>query len=498
MSATLEKYYSNEARLYSDPMTGPGTQDFYEDPLSDTPGLDADYDIETGEDLSDDGIGNLLDEGTYADEDLGDYGDDWFSGQDEYGAEDVGLSELNELYENVDRSGTPDEPELLATLEEAMRAEEAGDDDLSAEKYNEVYQSLESHLESEAGSENETDWDEYSEDPASMNPTPSRIENGVRYYQGGPGENSVSLFGSGEEKEYVIEFENGEVTIQPQSPEAEVEIKERGQYLEVVIEQDGTREVFKVHKSNRLHVASDHVVGDVDMEETQITMGLNSYQTLISEDFLKDLERDVGRALNKLGHVVYTDPEAESEGIPLFGPSSDPFGGMLKVPDVEFTGEYALGYQDPDKLMNADWEELMSKSQEGEEQVARVLAGIKDIFDEEDPQQRQIMWSNVVNDLQRINAEAPEAGNVNNRGQLLFNALYGELGEENFQKAIELGIIPQDFVVGLINTLNVVPEEDYDTHDEVRYQQGGEGWSHGATVQWLKNSIDDSGILPEE
>jgi len=257
--------------------------------------------------------------------------------------------------------------------------------------------------------------------------TPTKVDGNNIQYECKDGETSLSLQGrSGATTSKKITVDNAtDVQFTPAKPDDSVQVTHEGSYYVI---QDGS-DTFKINDSAKIHIASDHVTGDADNPDGNLSVGAgDSNRVYVSTE-------ELGRLADKISNA----------------------SGAVKLDSDKKTSE-----------------------------AQKILGEVADAMRESDPKKRADDWSKIGDDLSQLYNGDMGPGDINDVAQTIFNAVYDGLGEQGFKDAFgKQGLIPPDFAnsLSIAITLNTGENTNSDSKD---HAFGGPGWTHQATADWLK------------
>lgn len=290
---------------------------------------------------------------------------------------------------------------------------------------------------------------------------PTEIEKDTLIFKGGKeGEKSFDFKSPGNGK--TIRVEDAEsVNITPPTKKTEVQVTSEGDYYVITVGKD----IFKVNKDADIRIFSDKVTGDIGNSEGKVKIGADekTARRFMSPETQKKFGETLKAAIGKTGErVMGIDYNNGINGNQHIGPREE------DQPKITY------GVQN-----------VMSASNEPED-VKRVLNSMAEAALETDPKKQKGAWETALDALKRFKTDF-DPGAANNRAQLLFNVLFGELGETGLKDAIKSGMIPKEFASELATILEIKPDENTKKGGEIDgYQIGGPGWTHGTSSEFLK------------
>ncbi len=168
---------------------------------------------------------------------------------------------------------------------------------------------------------------------------------------------------------------------------------------------------------------------------------------------------------------------------------------------VTATGKYAVGWKSTGIVITRlSWGQLAALNENpnlyndtfnGEaEGVKRILGLMADAIAEKDPSKREKLWQLASDSMSQ--SMKGESARTSDESQLMFNVLYGELGEEGLKKALQSGLIPADFAKNLASNLEANSAATDDLQNEISDYQTGGGLTHGQSADLLKKNSADS------
>jgi hypothetical protein len=380
--------------------------------------------------------------------------------------------------------GTLSQSDILKILNQALRDEDAGKTGNAASEYAQVVEAL--------GGQEAIDPKTLAE--KSLGETPTSIDSDGTIHFDGHDENGnpeLSLKAPGDSSKVVVDNAT-EVTLTPKNSGDPVTVSEEGNYYVIQMGND----TFKINKDANINIISDHVTGTVDSKDSHITVGASesTSTTLANQNAQADLGNKLAGAADKIGSVTYTtdqDPSTSPFGSGLVGGGGYGMGtmGMMTSPfntkanSQGFT--YGVGWHGDNAYKGPGSEQEAADEAKKAKEVIGLMA---DALNEKDPSKRSDKWDQVFDAMSRIMNEDTEGGHINNIGQLIFNVVYGELGEEGFKNALQQGLIPSNIANKLGELLNAKPEENSDMTNEITtYQIGGPNMTHGDSIDFLNH-----------
>jgi len=292
--------------------------------------------------------------------------------------------------------------------------------------------------------------------------TPSKVE-GDKIYFDGKDSPSLQLKSPDTGKTVVIDGAD-QVQLTPKNQNDPVSISDDGQYYVVTMGSD----TFQVDKNAKLHIDSDHVSGDVNNANGDLTVGASdaTSQKYVSPSKLNDMANKISTEANAMQYATSIEGEDGDYG-ELVAPKS----------------KYGM------------WDEGQ-EAKTGTDDAKRVLNALADAMRETDPKKRKEKMDNATEIMSRARTQNSSPGRVNNTAQLIFNVLYGELGEGGLTEALSSGMIPQNFVNELTTGLEADPNENTSMKEITGYQVGGPAWTHASSSQFLKDHSLGGGATP--
>ncbi|MFO1518502.1 MAG: hypothetical protein U1F57_02365 [bacterium] len=433
--------------------------------------------------------------------DLGDGGDDWGDGNigegqgiddgsgfgDEQGnsfhMKDITRDQIMELFHKVEGSKGSDTQHLLDILRDALRSL-PNDKEHAIEDYEQVAAQV----------------------PENTSPTgdeggdglqPTRVEDGINYYEATDGNKDFSLTAKGDKGQNVITTTgNVEISLKdPANDKVTLAPSTDSNYLLVKINHGGTEEVYKVSKSvASLRIKSDNITGDAQGLGDKLTTGVDGGSKYVSSSDKQGVANKLSAAVNKVGSTTgqwdypqSTDPNAPNYQPPSYGGYGTGYGGV-GGPTPSYNGHvddpnhvYAVGYTDSRVLGTSDGSKAEADAVKG------ILTRISQAINEPDPKKRDDLWNSINDELDRWKSQdTTGGGSCNNKAQLLFNVLYGELGEQGMKDAFSKGILDVNFARSLAGDLTAMQSENTEMQNEITdYQHGGPGWTHQSSADFL-------------
>jgi hypothetical protein len=401
--------------------------------------------------------------------------------------QNVTRNQIMALFHQIDSKNRTDEKELLNILRSALNDLSAGD---QAKAFDEYEQALEKSSESDPQDKaGKQDPNAITGDPSldslykdsnlganqagsdttdseSEGDSPTRVVNGEKFYEGqtpGQGFDLHPSFDAALTTHTVTT--DGKVTITP-SPSDPVTISQSGDTLVVQIVHEGKQALYKIDskKASEVQLVADpsQVTGDTPNNDGKIKVGtLENPQTYVSKSKSNEIADKLQGALQKIGSyssgglnwLSFLTLAIVPVGIPIIN------GGRSG-------GKYA------------------ADSEEKTNDIKQVLPQIVSALRETDPGKKKELWSTVVETVGRWDSQESDKGHVNDRGQLLFNVLYGQLGEDGLKEALKLGIFPKEFSDELSKVVTADPGEN-NSKDDANRETGGPGWTHQSVADFL-------------
>jgi len=298
--------------------------------------------------------------------------------------------------------------------------------------------------------------------------TPAKIE-GDTFYFNGTENPSLHLKSPDTGKEIVID-EVEQVFLSPKNSAAEVSLSEEAGYYVVKMGSD----TFKVSKSADLQINSEHVSGDLDNAKGKITVGTSdaTYRKFTNPKKLTEMGGKISAALAQMDHGQFVRVHSDYPHGVVGGPS-----------------EFAPLYHDEKPDTKYGVIDSSNLGIETVEDAKKVISSVAAALKEMDPEKKKEAWDQAVQVLSLVESQTSNPGYTNDKAQLIFDVLYGELGEKDFKSALSSGLIPQDFSNQLVTGLEANPNENCDLTGEItEYQVGGPGWTHQSSSDFLKKN----------
>jgi len=314
--------------------------------------------------------------------------------------------------------------QAVATLNQALQDEKANNSTRAAAEFREV-------LEAVGGPEA---IDPVNIAASQLGAPPTSIDkDGTLRYDGRAEEGSpdLNLRAPGDRSKVVVDNATT-VTLTPKNSTDEVTIREEGNYY--VVEMDG--DTFKVNKDAKLNIVSDHVSGDVDNENGNLTFGASNSKT---RKYFSPAK------LQEMSEKILSGAQKVDQDTPLkYGQDNERASAILK-------------------------------------DMAAAMA-------ETDPEKRKELWGAVAEKLNLLatnkNYTGEYKGYQNDVAQLVFNMVYDALGEDGFKDALKQGLIPKDIASNLALRLTVKADENL-SEDFVNAGNNGPGWTHQMSADFL-------------
>lgn len=438
--------------------------------------------------------GNRQTQASY-EEDLGvegfefeeDYNAGWGDSLDEGPSEeslqesaDLTRREWRQLATKVRNDHPENQDELLHIINQALIADRDGDIDMEVEQFDLLSSELGldpvdylhgAKLESGVGGDSEEAGD-----------APTRLgKDGTRYYEARDSDEGFSLVASGKKSKNVVRGA-GSVTLEPANPEDTAKVREEGGKIHVEF---SSGDSYEIDKSTQIHIACDHVSGDI--ESGHVSIGRSNPTPLLSESRLQEISSKIGASLDQIGSVSYG---LGNDGLAVNALQKYTVGfcagDSLNVLNISINLPFISSEQKASMIAQST-STMAAEAQAEAKDVKEVLGQIQKAIDEKDPEARASLWSSISDALGRWQSQdSAGGGNANNRAQLLFNVLYGELGEENFKWALQKGVIPSDIAGNLSGCLTAFSTEGKEMTNEItNYQRGGPGWTHQSSADFL-------------
>jgi hypothetical protein len=276
--------------------------------------------------------------------------------------------------------------------------------------------------------------------------SPTRVESGKNFYEGEQFTLKVpSKATAGEAKTNVIKG-NGSYTLNP--GDKDVKLSKKGERVFATVGEFAY--VFDKNASLYIEAEPSQITGNVPNNDGKITAGLYEPQPFISQSEINNVAKKINDGASKVSLGVHKD---------------NIFEGYI----ANDGGVYATD----DEVENRD--------------VKNILPRIADAIRERDPEEKKEKWESILDTLSRWNSQNSKKGNVNDRGQLLFNVLYGELGERGLKNALKNEIIPGDIARKISELLNADASE-LSTNDAFNAQAGSPSdMTHQTSADFLNN-----------
>jgi hypothetical protein len=309
------------------------------------------------------------------------------------------------------------------------------------------------------------------------------VENGVNYFEKKGESGELYLQASGKGSENVVTADTT-VTLNPRSPEDDpVELKEEGDYVIVKITHEGQVDVYKIGKKAKIIINSDNVTGD-DIEDANISVGAGSSKVYISEEKIGKIGNKIQNSVGLVGYAVSSWEEYEVDG---WGPGfmdADSVGIRDTGSDAGGGTKYTVGYRGREGSKDS-FNKWVVEAQAEMKDVKEVLQLMAQAIKEEDDDKKSKKWDVALDAIGRWNTQHEKKGETNNRDAFLVNVLMGELGEEGFKDALQLGIIPTSFAKKIAEGLMAEATEVNNTTTELQWQFGANGWTHQSKADWI-------------
>jgi hypothetical protein len=263
--------------------------------------------------------------------------------------------------------------------------------------------------------------------------SPTSTKDGVNYYEAKDQGQSFNLTvppASAKNDVKTNEIKtDGPVTLTP-NPGDSVKLSKKGDQTIATVG-DYT---YKFSKNAQINIATDvsNVSGNIDNSNGKVTVGTDSPATYIPKEKYDNIANKLEAGANKIGSDAYLN--------------DSPWKGLVG---------WKAGYK-----YSADSDEKNSD-------VKQVLNQIDDALKETDPTKKQDNWHGVLQTLKRWDSQNNDKGHVNDRANLLFNVLYGQLGEDGLKEAVR-EIIPSDVLNQITTLLTIKPDENNDKGEAQR------------------------------
>lgn len=392
--------------------------------------------------------------------------------------------QLQDLFNRASHGERLNQDELLALLAEA----------LSQENGSKVLEENEESVESQDLPEDEEPLEEENPDVTAA----TRVENGVRYYVAEVPGQEFALHAGDENITSVIES-NGSVSIIPKNfMQDTATLYEEGDYVVVKVLHEGQEEIFKIHKKAKIHIAldADRVSGNIQNLAGNVKIGSVTPQRYISTEKSAEVASKISNSMSLvgIGAVSFGSSVSSNNGTPVGVNNNFNNNNYQSTPPVS-----AQVSEEESSFMYSVGGNRSQATQESEE-VKRVLGLMSQALQSSDEVQKKDLWSQVVFavDQWKGSDDPKKDSSANNKAQLLFNVLYGQLGESGLKEALQLGIIPDTFSESLALCLECRADENTNIEDEITdLQKGGTadlGWSHSTSASFLrqnKNSLEE-------
>jgi len=407
------------------------------------------------------------------------------SDSDFYGNRGHNLSrdQIQQLISKVDALNKSNEEDLLGMLQEALDLlsdEDEGNDGLAWEKYKDVAEEI---------GEEVDEWGSGATATPAVEPT--RIAHGMNYYEMTDASQTLELTAQGSSKRNVVETA-GKFILRPKDPKDTIKLSKDGHFLVIKLTHEGRTESYKVNLATvqKIHIASDAVTGNV--QDDKLTVGAQNIQEYISSTKIQNWSDKLNSAPSKVGCSFFTfqvtPMTMNSPSAPVtLGPSTGQQtveNDFSELRPGEIYGFRSIGDGD--------------KTRDKVEGVKALLPLMGAAVKEKDPQARKEKWNQIVETLSRWNSQEENKGHVNDRAQLLFNVIYGELGEEGFKEAMALGLIPAEFGTKLSELLLSEASENSKMKEINPHQIGGPGWTHQTSADFLKQHSKNNSLQSDE
>ncbi len=361
------------------------------------------------------------------------------------------IDEVLKSLENGDRSPTEESKLTLDDCKQKLNQAKAhldmGQTEQASELYEEVLDALGGEMKPE-----EILAEQYGE-------SPSKVDKDTLLFDGKE-QTSLDLKAAGKGKTCVAPDVES-ITITPSDKKAEAKITVEGEFYVIQIGSD----TFKVNKEADIRIFCDKVTGDINNSEGKVKVGADekTERRFLNPEKSAKFAETLRNALGKIGErVMGVDYNVGWGGTQRMGPREE------DQPNITYGVQ---GFFNP--------------TNEPEE-VKRVLNAMAEAAQETDPKKQKEAWEDALDVLTRIKTDF-DPGAANNRVQLLFNVLHGELGEKGLKDALKTGLIPKDFASELATILEGKPDENTKKAGEIDgYQIGGPGWTHSTSAEFLK------------
>jgi hypothetical protein len=435
-------------------------------------------------------------------------GDSQQGSGDSFQHEPLTANQIRQLYQKVEKSGSPDTKHLLSILDEAAKDLKVGDSEHAFEDYNQVAPLFPDKSKGKKDSDPFANYGspqtEGNDQGGNPNPAPSRVQEGTNYFEATSPKQDFQLTDTGDGSKNVITTD-GNVTLAPMDPLHDT----------VKISSDATSYIFSfTHKdtatgktstttwkvdrmkAKSIHLAMDpsQVSGGIDNSKGQISVGTDHQEAFISSSSRQSLGSQISGSVGKVGYQTRiwmglgftTDIHYHPDP---FGVGSNPLQAP-GTPDTDPPGAtYTVGWQGTMAIhSNPD---SVQESKAESDDVKSMLTQIGQAVSEKDAAKRADLWSSISENLSRWKSQDDQGGGYcNNRAQLLFNVLHGELGEEGFKKALQSGLLDPGFAKSLASDLTARPDENNNLDSEItNYQSGGPSWTHQTSADFLNTHV---------
>jgi|GEM_PF-4875689 len=426
----------------------------------------------------------------FEDTDLKDAG---FGEADSFGdkPQNVTRDQIIELFHKVDAKNGADEKDLLDILRDALTDEALGQGEKAWGEYEEVLEkSGVSFQDGEEGPTGDPEMDtlyakstsdEESETSEEPGDAPSRTLNGEKFYEG-----------SGQDFDLRPTFEtpltvhtvktDGTITLTPASPSDTVSLSNSGGKLVVQIVHEGKQALYKIDsaKASEIHIAADpaQITGNAGNESGKIKVGAGEEsQIYISEETRGSLAEKLRSAGGQIG--FYSDAGFNWLGTIL--------SAGLAAPMMVTSGSAANG-------------RFAADSKEKAEAAKEIVKKVAEYVGESDPEKKAGKRDSLLDTLSaRLTSSTFSANHRDDIAQVIFEALYQGLGEEDLRFALKNEIFPKEFVEALSTAL-VGGGKDA-TSDDYKHVQGNSGMTHQASADFLRSHADlsvGSSASPEQ
>lgn len=389
-------------------------------------------------------------------------------------SENLTRNEWKQLLTKVKTEHPQNEKELLNIIRDAMGADLHHDQTRESDDISQLSDALGDDPLNYLNGQNNTD---NNSDTNNSDGATKVDSDGTRHFIATKDNTDFDLIASGKKSKNIIDTA-GNVSLTPSSPDDTVQVSQEGKYNVFTF---SSGDVYKVDKRATVYVASDSVSGDVD-GNGKISYGVSKQQALISSSKITDIANIIGSSISQIGFTTYSLVDDNNL-------------------QVNPNGKYSVGYKDGDDINNfrnlthfigqqaideANGSSGVKIATDEANSVKEELAKIQNAINEKNPETQTSLWSSISDDIKRWSSDDGSSGGIgNDKAQLLFNVLYGELGEEKFKWALQNGVLPSSFVSAVNSSLTAVAAENTDRKEIDWYQTGGPGWTHQSSADFL-------------